>query len=85
MLEAIVTGLPIITTDVRSCRETVEQAINQLLVLPRDADALAAAMIQMLEASEEEIQRMADASLAMAREKFDVHKVNQRMLEIMGL
>lgn len=85
LLEAMATGRPIITTDAPGCRETVEHGVNGLLVPPRDAGALAEAMIQMIEAPDEEVQRMADASLAMAREKFDVHKVNQQMLEIMGI
>ena len=84
-VDAMVAGRPIIITDAPGCRETVEHGVNGLLVPPRYAEALAAAMIRMIEASEEEVQRTADASLAMAREKFDVHKVNQRMLEIMGL
>ena len=79
------TGRPIITTDAPGCRETVVHGVNGLLVPPRDAEALAEAMIRMIEASDEEVQRMAHASLAIACEKFDVHKVNQQMLEIMGL
>jgi glycosyltransferase involved in cell wall biosynthesis len=85
VLEAMATGRPIVTTDAPGCRETVENGVNGLLVPPRNAEALAEAMIQMLEAPDSEIQRMADASLAIVREKFDVHKVNQQMLEIMGL
>ena len=85
VLEAMATGRPIITTDAPGCRETVEHGVNGLLIPPRDAGALAEAMIRMIEASDAEVQRMADASLALAREKYDVHKVNQRMLEIMGL
>ena len=81
----MVTGRPIITTDAPGCRETVQHGVNGLLVPPRDAEGLAEAMIRMIEASDEEVQRMADACLAMAREKFDVHKVNHQMLEIIGL
>ena len=32
-------------------------------------------MIRMIELSDAKVQRMADASLALALEKFDVHKV----------
>ena len=85
VLEAMATGRPIIATDAPGCRETVEHGVNGLLIPPRDARALADAMIRMMESSGAEVQRMADASLALAREKFDVHKVNQQMLEIMGL
>jgi glycosyltransferase involved in cell wall biosynthesis len=56
-----------------------------LLVQPRDAEALAGAMIQMIERPDSEIQAMADASLEIARAKYDVNRVNRQMLEIMGL
>ena len=85
VLEAMATGRPIITTDAPGCRETVDHGVNGLLIPPRDAGALADAMIRMIESPDAEVQRMADASLTLARKKFDVHKVNQRMLDIMGL
>ena len=85
VLEAMAISRPIITTVAPGCRETVKHGVNGLLIPPRDAGALADAMIRLIESSDAEVQRMADASLALVREKFDVHKVNQRMLEIMGL
>jgi glycosyltransferase involved in cell wall biosynthesis len=85
VLEALATGRPVITTDAPGCRETVVHGENGLLVPPRDAPALAAAMIQLLETPDTEIQRMAQASLALACEKYDVHKVNKAILEAMGL
>lgn len=85
ILEALAMGRPVITTDSPGCRQTVVDGDNGFLVPPRDARALAQAMRRMIEASSAETERMAAASLALAREKFDVHKVNQRMLQIMGL
>jgi len=85
VLEAMATGRPIITSDAPGCRETVEHGINGLLIPPRDAGALADAMIQLIESSDEGVQRMADASLSLVREKFDAQKVNQQMMEVMGL
>lgn len=85
VLEALATGRPVITTDAPGCRETVVHGENGLLVTPRDAEALAAAMIALIEMPEADIQRMADASLAMARDKYDVHKVNAEILSVMGL
>lgn len=84
VLEALATGRPIITTDSPGCRETVIHQKNGLLVPPRDAYALARAMIQLLEASDSEVQDMASASLALARDRFDVNKVNNQLLEVMG-
>ncbi|KZR84991.1 glycosyltransferase family 4 protein [Synechococcus sp. MIT S9504] len=84
VLEALATGRPVITTDVPGCRETVDHGINGLLVPPRNAYALAGAMIQMLEAPESEVQSMSYASLALAKEYYDVHKVNSQLLEVIG-
>jgi glycosyltransferase involved in cell wall biosynthesis len=85
VLEAMATGRPIITTDAPGCRETVEHGVNGLLVPPRDSDALASTMLELLSASEERIQSMADESLRIARERFDVHRVNDEILEILEL
>jgi glycosyltransferase involved in cell wall biosynthesis len=85
VLEALATGRPVITTDAPGCRETVVHGENGILVEPRNADALAAAMIKLLKMPATDIQRMADASLALARDKYDVHKVNAKILSVMGL
>lgn len=85
VLEAMAAGRPIISTAALGCRKTVEHRFNGLMIPPRDARALVDSMIRMIESRHAEIQRMAAASLVLAREKFDVNKVNQRMLEIMGL
>lgn len=84
VLEAMATRRPILTTDVPGCRETVVQGVNGFLVPPRDAQALAEAMCKMIEQPEAVTQSMAQASLDLARERFDVHKVNAQLLEVMG-
>jgi glycosyltransferase involved in cell wall biosynthesis len=48
-LEAMACGLPVVTTDVPGCRETVHDGENGLLVPPRDATALAAALRRLIE------------------------------------
>lgn len=83
VLEAMATGRPIITTDTPGCRETVVGEQNGYLVPPRDASALAEAMERIISRCDRE--RMGAASLAIAREKFDVDLVNRHMLRIMGL
>lgn len=85
VLEAMAMGRPIITTSSPGCRETVEHGVNGLLVPPRDADALARSIMNMIERPDYEIQSMANASLKIASKKYDVHFVNRQMLEIMGL
>lgn len=49
LLEAAACGRPIVTTDTRGCREVVRQGQNGLLVPPRDAHALAAAIARLAE------------------------------------
>ncbi len=84
VLEALATGRPIITTDARGCRETVRSGKNGLLVPPRDASALAAAMAQMLE-KPESLANMGQESRAIAELEFDVQQVNQAMMRALGL
>jgi len=84
VLEAMATGRPILTTDAPGCRETVIDGVNGFLVPPRNSEALANAMLRLIEQPESETHRMAQASLNLARERFDVHKVNAQLLEAMG-
>ena len=85
VLEALATGRPIITTDVPGCRETVIHGKNGLLIPAKNAQDLATAMIKLLEEKEEVIQKMARASYDLARNKYDVIKVNRSILNIFGL
>jgi glycosyltransferase involved in cell wall biosynthesis len=81
ILEALATGRPIIVTDVPGCRETVEHGVNGLLVPAKDANALAAAILQ-LAASPTMLGEMGQQSRKICMEKFDVHKVNESILRI---
>lgn len=83
-LEALATGRAVVTTDVPGCRETVTDGVNGLLIPPRNVPALAAAMLSLAQDAAAR-QRMGATSLQLAREKYDVHKVNQVILETMGL
>lgn len=83
-LEAMACGLPVVTTDVPGCRETVEQGMNGYLVPPREPEKLADAVLSLCMDSDLR-QRMGECSRRLAVEKFDVCKVNQEMAEIMGL
>ena len=48
LLEAMASGVPVISTDVSGISELVEHTHNGLLVEPRNADALAEAMVRLL-------------------------------------
>ena len=83
-LEAMATGRAIVTTDAPGCRETVREGVNGTMVPVGDAAALADAMREMLN-HPARIERMRQASLDYARERFDVTKVNEAMVDAMGL
>ena len=84
VLEAMAMGRPIITTDAPGCRETVIDGYNGYLVPVKAVEELAAAMEHFI-VNPELIIEMGKASRQLVEEKFDVHAVNQSMLEEMGL
>ena len=84
VLEAMSIGRPILTTNVEGCRETVTEGVNGYLVPKKDAQALAEKMIWFIE-NKHEWNEMAKQSRKIAEDKFDVHKVNESLLEIMQL
>lgn len=82
--EAMAIGRAIITTDVPGCRETVEDGVNGFLVPKWDPEALAEKMIYFIE-HPEQVRLMGAESSKIAVEKFDAEKVNQRLVNILGL
>ena len=85
VLEAMSMCRPIITTDAPGCRETVVHEKNGLLVPVKDQVSLANAMMKMLEKSDEKIETMARESFLIAKNKYEINKVNQSILDIMNL
>ncbi len=83
-LEAMATGLAVITTDVPGCRDCIENGANGILVEPRNPETLANAM-KKLAAEPELVKTMGKASRRIAEEKYDVGKVNREIMEIMGI
>jgi glycosyltransferase involved in cell wall biosynthesis len=84
VLEAMSMGRAIITTDAPGCRETVVNEDNGLLVPVGSVNELALAMERFFEDSQL-AQKMGQRSYEIAKEKYDVHKVNQIMLNEMGI
>lgn len=84
VLEAMAMGRPIITTDAPGCRETVIDGENGFLVAVKDSDAIYKCMVDFIE-QQELIIKMGAKSRLVAEQKFDVHKVNYKMLKTMGL
>ena len=82
--EAMAVGRAVITTDVPGCRETVIDGKNGFIVPKWNPQALAEKMIYFIE-NPEQIQAMGEESYKIAQEKFDAHKVNERLLKILGV
>lgn len=83
-MEAMAIGRPILTTDVPGCRETVISGENGYLVPKANAEALAERMIWFIE-NRDQCERMGKRSRELAEEKYDVHKINKQLMEVMGL
>ncbi len=71
VMEASAMGVPIVSTDVRGCREAVERDVSGVLVPRSDPEALAAALIDLVKDADER-HRLGKGARAMALEKFDV-------------
>ena len=84
VLEAMAMGRPVLTTDVPGCRETVRHEKNGVLVPARDAAALQDAMARLID-NPREREAMGRESLGMARELFDVDKVNRELIDHLGI
>ena len=77
LLEAMATGLPVVTTDVGGCREVVEAGVSGLLVSPRTPDALADAVLSLLE-NPMRCRTMGAAGRVRAAAKFDLRLTVER-------
>ena len=82
--EAMATGLPVITTDSVGCRDTVIHGETGLLVPPRDPKDLVSAMMHFVK-NPEDIKRMGEAGRRYAEERFDVRKINKKILQAMKI
>jgi glycosyltransferase involved in cell wall biosynthesis len=80
--EAMAMGLPIITSNVPGCRETVVDGVNGWLVSARDVGALFSAMQQCVQ-DPDRLVAMGQNSRRMAEIKFDVKVINQRLINLL--
>lgn len=74
LVEAMATGKPVIATQSGGAPEIVRSGETGLLVPPEDPDALAAAMLRLVEDSAAR-RAWGEAAMARARECFDVRRV----------
>ncbi len=84
VLEAMAIGRSIITSDAPGCRETVTDGYNGYLVPVKDIDGLTDKMKALIENSSTS-KLMAEYSLRLAREKYDVNLVNESIMKTMQL
>lgn len=83
-LEAMAMGRPVITTDWPGCREPIVNGENGFLVPVKNVEALAAAMEQFI-SQPDLIQSMGKRSREIVEDKYDVNKVNQVIMETLGI
>src|SRR5438128_11858115 len=74
LLDAMACARPIVATRAGGIPEIVEDEVNGLLVPPRDARALADAIVRALN-DEALRRRLGDAGLARVRERFTVERM----------
>lgn len=77
--EAMATGRPVITTDSVGCRESIEHFVNGFLVPVKSPSCIAEAMERFV-IDPQLIVRMGRESRRIAEVKFDVHKINEKVL-----
>jgi glycosyltransferase involved in cell wall biosynthesis len=84
VIEAMLTGLPVIAAAVRGPREQVVEGVTGLLVPPGDAAALGQALARL--AADPALRTsMGEAGRARALERYDEAKVIARTLDLLGL
>ena len=80
-MEAAAMGLPLVVTNIRGCRQVVDDGVNGVLVKVRDSNALTGA-IMALARDPLLRQRMGQASTEKAKREFDQQRVIDITLEV---
>lgn len=80
-MEAAAMGLPVIATQIRGCREVVDDGVTGALVPPRDASALTDA-IRALALDPDRRRTMGEAAVVKARREFDQQRVIDVTLDV---
>lgn len=84
LLEAAAAARPVITTDTVGCREAIVDGETGILVPVQDAEALAAAIMKLIE-NPALRQRMGQAGRERAEREFDIRQVVARHMAIYGI
>ena len=84
LLEPMAMGKPIVTTNTDGCRRTVEQGLNGLLIAPRDANALAEAILCIM-SDDDMRKRMGEYARSKAENEFDEAEIVPVALRSLGM
>lgn len=80
-MEAAASGLPIVATDIRGCRQVVDDGVNGYLVPVSDPAALAAA-IERIASDADRMAAMGRASTEKAGAEFDERRVVEKVMSV---
>jgi len=81
LIEAAACGRPVVTTDVPGCRDAIEPGVSGLLVPPRDARALADAVLRLAQDAALR-ERMGAAGRRLAERDFGLQSIVQAHLDL---
>lgn len=84
VLEAMAMGRPILTSDAPGCRETVIDGLNGYLVKVKDVYDLITKMEYLIN-NKVICEKMGQESVKIAKNKYDVNIINQKIIDVMGL
>lgn len=83
LMEAMATGLPVVSTRHSGIPELVQDGISGFLVPEKDVDALAERLLYLIE-HPEIWPKMGSAGRAYVEANYDINKLNDRLVEIYG-
>jgi glycosyltransferase involved in cell wall biosynthesis len=81
LVEASAMGIPVVSTQIRGCREAVLDGQTGVLVPPGDVDALYYAVVELVDDPARRL-RMSDTAARRARSEFDERRVCERVLAL---
>lgn len=84
LLEALACGKPVVTTDWKGCRETIEHGSNGFLVQPDSLDSLVAALDALVRCEDQELDQFGRRSRELAEERFDERRVIDAYHRVLG-
>ena len=82
LIEAMAAGKPAIASDIAGCRAVVRDGENGFLVPVKNSDALADAMISMIEIGNDARKKMGERGRTMVMQRFDEKIILQKYSEL---